>query len=131
MKMPSVILQFAYRAFFKNLGTILEGPLDKIENLDVIAASYNNGDSLEQILHAYVTATEGLSDDEALQKVDDMLATLEIEIPKALEKFQTHAASEVLAELLKDLAIPDFDDEAGNEVKVIDVINGIFEDLED
>lgn len=131
MKIPNPILQLALNIALKNAGAVLASPLGKIPHIDVIAKAYAANKSLEVILGLYLQATETLSDDEIGGKVGEALEFINNDLPKIIAKFSTLPAKAVLAELLGDLAIPDFNDVDGDEKPVIDIINDIINELAD
>jgi hypothetical protein len=60
-----------------------------------------------------------------------VLDWIQIELPEILQEFNTKPAKEVIEKMLNGVVIPDFDEEKGNEIKVIDVVDNIMKELSD
>jgi hypothetical protein len=115
----------------KNIGSMVESPLEKVPHIKDVALAYTEGAALDEIIAAYFKATEDLRDDEIMIKVEVVLDWIQIELPEILQEFNTKPAKEVIEKMLNGVVIPDFDEEKGNEIKVIDVVDNIMKELSD
>lgn len=131
MKVPAPVLQIIYKLAANNIGSILAAPLEKVPHINVVAMAYQNGEPLEVIIGLYLQATESLKDDEIAGRVGEVLQFIEVEVPKILATISDAPFKDALSKMLGGLSIPDFDDKAGNEVKIIDVINKAMSELAD
>lgn len=129
MKIPSSVLQIIYKIATNNIGSIAAKPLQEIPHISVLAKAYSEGQPLEVIAGLYLQATESVKDDEIAAKVGEVLEFVDTKIPAILADLSKRPFKEVLGELLGDLSVPDFDEVGGNEKKVIDLINSVFEAL--
>jgi hypothetical protein len=121
MKVPSGVLQLVYKLALSNVGKVAEAPLEKIPHINVIAKAYDDGEPLEVIVGLYLQATASVKDDDIAAKVGEVLEFIDKKVPEVLSQISEKSFKEVLGTLLG----------AGNEVKVIDVINKIMKELED
>lgn len=130
MKIPASILQMAYNVACNNIGSVLDAPLSKVPHVNVIAKAYTDGQPLEVIVGLYLQATENVKDDEIAGKVGEVLEFVDSKIPQILAGISKKPFKEVLAELLGDIVVPDFDDVKGNEKKVVELVDKVFEALQ-
>ena len=130
MKIPASLLQLAYKIATNNIGSIAAKPLQEIPHVGVIAKAYNDNQPLEVIIGLYLQATENVKDDEIAGKVGEVLEFVDTKIPAILADLSKRPFKDVLGDLLGELSVPDFDDEKGNEKKVIELINKVFEALQ-
>ena len=131
MKVPDSVMQFFYKMLVKNIGNVVEAPMEKIPHIKDVAVAYVDGATLEDIIKAYFMATEDLRDDELMIKAEAVLDWIQLELPEMLQEFNTKPAKEVVEKMLGGVVIPDFDKEKGNEIKVIDVIEDIMKEIAD
>lgn len=129
MKIPNSILQFAFSLLLKNVGNIVETPMEKIPHIDVIAKAWVSGEPLEVIVGLYLQATESLADDEVAGKIAEVMEFLNVEVPKILGNVSSVPAKQVAEQLLGGLTVPDFNEDPSDNTRVISIINDVFNQL--
>lgn len=129
MKIPAGLTQFVFSVVLKNIGNIAETPLEKVPHIDVIGKAYLEGETLEVIVGLYIQATGTVKDDEIIGKVAEVMEFLDKKVPEILASISKRPFKEVVEELLGDITIPDFDDNADNNIKVVEIINDIMNEI--
>jgi len=104
---------------------------EHLPELGVAARVIADGGTLRDAIKAYVEATESLSDDEVFEKVDVIHGKILIYVQEVIQAVGEKPFKDVLEQYLGGIEIPDFDDDASNNISVADFVVRLFEELAD